>query len=255
MTPKHHPKYYFFRDLFINLCKGIIFIGFVLLLNSCGKEVNKEKKKSNNSVATIEEENPLLGPIDDRPNSNPTNDDQDDPPSDTPENDECTGYNLVWNHSFEDHPQQKKRSKKRYQNIPYWENHVAGSEGFEIYHYKKVSKLKAHSGNSMIQLDGKRGKKGDSGIHQTIQTRKGSAYRLKFHYAGHNRLFSRYNQIKVYWNANLIAIISSRKREWKEYEFTVVAQAETSSLSFKSVPDRGSKGGFLDSLSLKEVCD
>ncbi|MDA8793342.1 DUF642 domain-containing protein [Bacteriovoracaceae bacterium] len=255
MTPKFHPKLKIYRDLLFTIFKGILFIGFVLLLNSCGKEVNKEKKKSNNAVATIEEENPLLGPIDDRPNSTPQNDEDETPSGEGPAEDECTGYNLVWNHSFEDHPEQKKKSKKRYQSIPHWENHVSGSEGFEIYYHKKVSKLKAHSGNSMIQLDGKSGKKGDSGILQVMQTRKDSVYKLKFFYAGHNRLILKFNQIKVYWNSHLIAVISTKKREWKEYEFLVVAEDETSNLSFKSQPDRGSKGGFLDSISLKEVCD
>jgi hypothetical protein len=250
-------RYLKFLSQFI---KFFFFIGFLLIINSCGKEVNKEDDNKSNSSGT-NETNPLLGPITAEPDENGNGtiiDDPEDPNADQGNQDGdnvCSNNNLIWNHSFEEHPDQKKNSKKLYQEIPYWKNMETKSKGFELYYDKKVSKLKPQSGKAMIELDGKSGKDNDASIVQIVNTKPGKKYSLSFYYAGHNRIFFQTNIINVFWNSQKIGNIGSKKRAWKKYEMIVYADSSTSQIVFKSHKDKNGKGGFLDTIKLVEICE
>ena len=119
----------------------------------------------------------------------------------------------------------------------------------------------AADGNTWVELEGY----GDSTISQDIDTQAGKQYQISFDYKGHSRASSHNNTIEVYWNGQLLDVVSEEgsrygscyhngSSEWQTYTYTVEAgDGDLTGLSFKATGSSYYYGGQLDDIEVREV--
>jgi PEP-CTERM motif len=120
----------------------------------------------------------------------------------------------------------------------------------------------AHQGANFIELDTHTGTFGNnnfdnstnSGLRQTVSTQAGASYELTWFYSPREGVAADSNDIKVYWNGNLLTTNGGSGEgksgnEWTSFSFTVTGTG-SDTLRFAAGGKADSLGGSLDSVSL-----
>ncbi|MDJ0650868.1 MAG: DUF642 domain-containing protein [Xenococcaceae cyanobacterium MO_188.B19] len=166
------------------------------------------------------------------------------------------GKNLVVNGSFEDYT---VTTNHCYTSATLNDWTTQNNSGIDI--RSNNSSYSATDGNTWIELEGY----GQSSISQEIDTETGKQYQISFDYRGHSQTSSYNNTIEVYWNGELLDIVSeqgsnygscysSGKNEWKTYTYTVEAgDSDLTGLTFKATGSSYYYGGQLDDIEVREV--
>ena len=110
-------------------------------------------------------------------------------------------------------------------------------------------------GNAWVELDSHR----NSRMQQDIPTKSEASYQLSFAYSPRPHIKDNSNGIEVYWNDKLVDRIKvtgkgKQKNQWQTYTYTVSASdLDLTALEFRAVGKSDSKGGFIDSVSVREI--
>ena len=155
---------------------------------------------------------------------------------------------FVENGDFETHGALNRGTWGTFATISGWK--TLNNEHIELQQNSIVDK-NAGDGTH-IELD--TGNSGRSGIYQDIGTDTGDHYTLKFSYFPRADVNKVASDIQVWWDGELLAIISGNESGWQDYEFTVTGgSANTSRLMFKSLGEDRGMGGLLDNVSVKSA--
>ncbi len=127
----------------------------------------------------------------------------------------------------------------------------------EIQNGQNIGGLSPSDGDAKLELDS-HNKSGftasDAFVTQDVPTERGIIYSLSFDYAPRVNNNVETNRVEVYFNNQLVANINGIKREWKTYRINVVGMGDNDKLSFRAIADNDTLGGYIDNVSLTEVC-
>ena len=170
-------------------------------------------------------------------------------PIDQPPLVQIIGENKVQNWSFEDNEVQPNRWGV-FNSITGWI--TTRGAGIEV---QELNNLfgSGGDGNAWVELDSHN----NSTIRQDISTKPETSYQLSFAYSPRPRISSNSNVIGVYWNGELLERIrakGSEKNNWTTYTYTVAASdLDLTALQFRALGKSDSLGGFIDSVSVREI--
>jgi len=127
----------------------------------------------------------------------------------------------------------------------------------EIQNGQNIGGLAPSDGDSKLELDS-HNRNGysasDAFVTQDIPTERGIIYSLSFDYAPRVSNNVETNRVEVYFNNQLIANLNGINKQWRNYRINVVGMGDDDKLSFRAIADNDTLGGYIDNVSLTEVC-
>ncbi|KPN62763.1 hypothetical protein SAMN04488527_12432 [Aliiroseovarius crassostreae] len=103
-------------------------------------------------------------------------------------------------------------------------------------------------GRNVLSLD----QGANAKIQQDIETRDGATYEISLLYSGAAAVSDESKVVEVWWNGELIGIITGDHSDWREYSF-VATGTDTSRLELRAAGAADGYGGFVDNVSVREV--
>lgn len=178
---------------------------------------------------------------------------------DPDENYVCQSTELVTNGSFEDGHDLGNNKWSVYESLPGWFADLDNSDApIEIQNGNSIGGIGASDGSAKLELDShaKNGYTDSNAFISTeVLTNKNKVYRVAFDYSSRVDNNASTNRVAVYWNGSKIASLNHSKRGWERYELTVLGDTDLSTLSFQAQGKEDSLGGYIDNVSVLEVCD
>lgn len=128
----------------------------------------------------------------------------------------------------------------------------------EIQNGQRIGSIAPSHGDAKLELDSHK-KSGytanDAVVVQDVSTDEGVIYNLSFDYSVRISNNIHTNVVEVYWNGSKIAHLNNNKKGWESFNISVVGVDGFSRLEFRAKEDNNSYGGYIDNVSLKEVCN
>lgn len=170
----------------------------------------------------------------------------------------CDDSNLIVNGSFEDGHDLGENKWGLFDTLDGWEADLENiNAGIEVQHGQSIGGIAPSDGNTKIELDAhaKNGySKSNARVVQYVSTQSNKSYILKFDYSARINGNNTTNKAKVFWNGEKIKSVNSDQRGWTTYQLVVSGSDELSKLEFRGAGTEDSLGGYIDNVSLKEIC-
>jgi hypothetical protein len=153
---------------------------------------------------------------------------------------------LIVNGGFEN-PRMVHGSWQRFLAIEGWS--LASGPNIEVQNNVAGS---AHEGVQFIELDSD----ASSGISQSIATRSGESYELRFAFTAREGTPLSDNRLSVLWNGDKVADLfaTTVNPQWRTYSLRLKGRDALSRLAFEDGGTSDSLGTYLDGVSLRRLC-
>jgi len=171
----------------------------------------------------------------------------------------CSTDELLINGSFEDGHNLGNNKWGVFLDLPGWSAEIDIVDApIEIQNGNNIGGIAASDGTSKMELDShnKNGyTESDALVSQILTTTEDKVYSVKFDYSARVNNNAGTNRVEVYWNNNRIASLNSSNVGWETYTLNVVGIDLESKLSFRAVGDNDTLGGYIDNVSVQEICE
>jgi hypothetical protein len=177
---------------------------------------------------------------------------------DPDENYVCDGAERVTNGSFEDGHELGNNKWDVFGTLPGWYADLAISDAPMEIQNGNIGGIMASEGSAKLELDshGKNGfSQSNAYVSTDVATNLNKVYRVSFDYSSRVDNNASTNRVAVFWNGNKIASLNHSQRGWERYTLTVLGDEDMSQLSFQAVGQEDTLGGYIDNVSVVEVCE
>ena len=169
----------------------------------------------------------------------------------------CESVELVTNGSFEDGHELGNNKWSVFSSLPGWFANLDEADAPLEIQNGNIGGIAASDGSAKLDLDShNRNGYSDSNafISTEVVTNKDRVYQVSFDYSSRVNNNASTNRVAVYWNDKKIASLNNSKRGWERFTLTVLGDADLSTLSFQAQGKEDTLGGYIDNVSIIEVC-
>jgi hypothetical protein len=171
----------------------------------------------------------------------------------------CSGNGeLLVNGSFEEGHNLGNNKWGVFAAIDGWEADLEKRDApIEVQNGQNIGGMAPSHGDAKIELDShaKDGyTRSNARVVQYVSTQAGKSYLLQFDYSARTENNKKTNKVKVFWNGKKVKRVTSKTKGWKTIQLVVSGSDELSKLEFRGAGTEDSYGGYIDNVSLKEIC-
>ncbi|MBT4790778.1 MAG: hypothetical protein HON90_04340 [Halobacteriovoraceae bacterium] len=171
----------------------------------------------------------------------------------------CDNDELLINGSFEQGHNLGDNEWGLFNNLPGWYANIpVKNAGIEVQNGDGIGGIMASDGSAKVELDAVASQgytKSDVYLVQDFIAPKESVFVLQFDYSARINGDNLTNRAYVYWNGQKVANLNSQSVGWNHFAIAVNSISDFQRLEFRSRNDADSVGGYIDNVSVRQVCE